>query len=354
MGSAGCATMLSWGGPWIVAAASRCSSRHCCLLCMLRNMLMPQISHMLLRVFERCEPARPDSATLTAILQHPAWVSLALSAGRPSCAQCIVVIAWRRRRRCGAIATAQTTIFQHPAGVSLTLSAGCPTWAELVAIGACRRRWRGTRRRRRASATRWGRTRRVVDACARGTIRTGLVAPSRAILSTIPALDAWIGRWQVQRKRRIQPQHVDLNVIPERNRHDVAAVQRLAHGRCTPLFIVIVHVTEDRLRGLAPSIRDAVGIARSQERRGGIRDHVAVLDVIPHYLGERPLVRPIGGEELSHDSHGLRRVDHILGAAAEEHPVAQPVWVHVTTVFVADTIITLARGIVATIGALTP
>merc|ERR1719297_347339 len=79
----------------------------------------PQISHMLLRLFERCEPdtSRPASATLTAILQHPPWVRLTLSTGRPSCAPCIVVGA----RRCGAITTTQTTILQHPAGVPHTL-----------------------------------------------------------------------------------------------------------------------------------------------------------------------------------------------------------------------------------------
>merc|ERR1719492_758300 len=146
------------------------------LLSMFNNMLMPQVSHMLLRVFERCEPdaSRPASATLTAILQHPAWVCLTLSTGRPTCAPCIVVVA----RRCGAITTAQTTIFQHP------------VWAELILIGARRRRWRRCRGtwRRRASASRWGRTGRVEDACARGTIGTRLVAPSRAILSTIPAI----------------------------------------------------------------------------------------------------------------------------------------------------------------------
>merc|ERR1719499_148703 len=149
---------------------------------------LPHISHVLLRVFERCEPdtSRPASATLTAILQHPAWVCLTLSTGRPGCAPCIIVGAWR----CGAITTTQTTILQHPARVPLTLSAGCPIWAELIPIGARRWRWRRCRGtwRRRASACRWGRTGRVEDACARGTIGTRLVAPSRAILSTIPAI----------------------------------------------------------------------------------------------------------------------------------------------------------------------
>merc|ERR1719203_2549871 len=300
---------------------------------------LPQISHVLLRVFERCEPdtSRPASATLTAVLQHPAWVCLTLSTGRP-------------------------------------------IWAELRPIGARRRRWRRWRGtwRRRASAGGWGRTGRVEGACARGTIGTRLVAPSRAILSTIPAIcsesatstapwrrgwgtpwgrrlrgmrqertnrsnesalerdpcfgiglpqvsgcallstgtipahHAWIGRWLVQRKRRIQPQHVDFHIIPERNRHDVATVQRLAHGRRTPLFPMIVHIPEERLRGLAPSIRDAVAVVRSQDRRSGTRDHVAILDVVAHHLGEIPGVRPVVGDPLRHDRDRLRCVDLVL------------------------------------------
>merc|ERR1719433_1719803 len=417
MGLAGYPVIPTCGA--MVAAASRCQSRHCCLLSMLKNMLMPQISHMLLGVFERCEPStsRPASATLTAILQHPAWVCLTLSTGRPTCAPCIIVVA----RCCGAITTAQTTIFQHPAGVPLTLSAGCPIWAELIPIGACRRRWRRSRGtwRRRASACRWGRTGRVEDACASGTIGTRLVAPSRAILSTIPAicsesatstapwrrargspwgwrlrgmrqertnrsnesalegdpsvrsvrpqvfgcallttgtipaLHAQIGRWLVQRKRRIQPQHVDFHVIPERNRHDVAAVQRLAHGRRTPLFHIIVHVPESNLLGPAECIINVIRVVRSQDRRNGTHDHVAILDVVPLHLVEISVVRPIGCDELRHDCDRLQCVDFELRAAAEELPVAHPVWVDITTVLVADTIIPLALVIVATSGALT-
>merc|ERR1719492_625130 len=133
---------LDGGGSFTLPVKALLPSQHA-------NMLMPQVSHMLLRVFERCEPdaSRPASATLTAILQHPTWVPL-------------------------------------------TLSAGCPIRAELIPIGARRRRWRRCRGtwRRRASACRWGRTGRVEDACASGTIGTGLVAPSRAILSTVPAI----------------------------------------------------------------------------------------------------------------------------------------------------------------------
>merc|ERR1719433_2119447 len=123
---------LDGGGSFTLPVKAFLPSQHA------QNMLMPQISHMLLGVFERCEPStsRPASATLTAILQHPTWVCLTLSTGRPTCAPCIVVVA----RCCGANTTAQTTIFQHPAGVPLTLSAGCPIWAELIPIGARRRR----------------------------------------------------------------------------------------------------------------------------------------------------------------------------------------------------------------------
>merc|ERR1719412_1673780 len=108
-----------------------------------KNVQMPQISRMLLRPLERCEP-RIASATLTAILQHPAGVRLTLSTGRPSRAPCIVVGARRWRRWCWwtrADTAAQATVFQHPSGVPLTLSAGCPIWAVLIPIGAWGR-WR--------------------------------------------------------------------------------------------------------------------------------------------------------------------------------------------------------------------
>merc|ERR1719493_243437 len=89
----------TWGpGRWrqLLAASQGIAAFSACCL--------PQISHVLLRVFERCEPdtSRPALATLAAILQHPAWVPL-------------------------------------------TLSAGCPIWAELIPIGARRRRWRRCR-----------------------------------------------------------------------------------------------------------------------------------------------------------------------------------------------------------------
>merc|ERR1719433_649221 len=328
--------------------------------------------HMLLRFLERCEP-RIASATLTAILLHPAGVRLTFSTGRPSCAPCIVVGAWRWR--CWwtrADTAAQATIFLHPAGVPLTLSAGCPIWAVLIPIGACRGRGRG-----RWRTWSWLRTsnRAELTIASPFTIAPALTTPSALTVSstssmaaeprawrrlrgrkcwrqgrrglrqertnwpnesvlerdpsvgiglpqvsgcalrttgTIPALHAWIGRWLIQRIRRIQPQHVDMHIIPERNRHDVATDQRLAHGRRTPLFCVIVYVPEESLLGLAKSIRDAIGVLRSQDRRRGTRDHVAILDVEPHHLGELPVVRPVGGKELRHDRDGLQCVDLVL------------------------------------------
>merc|ERR1719195_2241442 len=236
-----------------------------------KNVQMPQISHMLLRPLERCEP-RIALATLTAILQHPAGVRLTLSTGRPIWAVLIPVGAWGRRR----------------------------TWRWL-------RTW----------SLRQERTNRSNESVLEGDPSVGMVLPQPsgcALLSTgtIPALHAWSGRWLVQRIRRIQPQHVDMHIIPERNRHDVATVQRLAHGRRTPLQGVIVHVPEERLLGLAKCIIDAVGVVRSQDRRRGTRDHSAILDVIPHHLGEIPAVRPVGGEELRHNRDRLQCVDLVL------------------------------------------
>merc|ERR1719414_840884 len=322
MGLAGCATILVRG-----ALDGGCSFTLLvqALLPSLqgKNVQMPQISRMLLRPLERCEP-RIASATLTAILQHPAGVRLTLSTGRPSRAPCIVVGARRWRRWCWWTRTdpaAPATVFQHPSGVPLTLSAGCPIWAVLIPIGAWGRwmtwRWLRTWRWLGTWSLPQERTNRSNESVLEGDPSVGMVLPQPsgcALLSTgtIPALHAWSGRWLVQRIRRIQPQHVDMHIIPERNRHDVATVQRLAHGCRTPLFCIIVYVPEENLLGLAKSIRDAVGVVRSQDRRRGTRDHVAILDVEPRHLGELPIVRPVGGEELRHDRDGLQCVDLVL------------------------------------------
>merc|ERR1719210_589262 len=115
---------------------------------------MPQISHMLPRFLERCE-ARIAPATLAAVLQHVAGVRLTLTTGRPSCAPCVVVGAWRWRRWCwwsGADTATLTTVFQHVARVPLTFSTGCPILAILIVIGArlrrCRSRCQSRDRRR--------------------------------------------------------------------------------------------------------------------------------------------------------------------------------------------------------------
>merc|ERR1719150_1253111 len=346
MGLAGCATILLCG-----ALDGGCSFT---LLVQAlqpslqgKNVQMPQISRMLLRPLERCEP-RIASATLTAILQHPAGVRLTLSTGRPSRAPCIVVGARRWRRWCWwtrADTAAQATVFQHPSGVPLTLSAGCPIWAVLIPIGAWgrRRTWRWLR----TWSLRHERTNRSNESVLEGDPSVGIVLPQPSgcalrTTRTIPALHTWSARWLVQRIRRIPPQHVDMHIIPERNRHDVATVQRLAHGLRISVICVIVHVPKERLLVLAKFIRDAVGVVpRCQDRRRRTLDHVAILDVVPPHLGEIPIVRPVGGEELRHDCDGLQCVDLKLRATAEELPLAHPVWVDIATVFVADTIVPL-------------
>merc|ERR1719350_2177367 len=371
-------------------------------------MQMPQISHMLLRVLERCEPccraepestiANPFTIALAATAKSAVTLSISTSSLEAADPRAHRRRRWhRRRRRWGrsrpwrrgrswlrAGSTAQTTICQHVVGVPRAFSTGGPSCAILIIIGA-RLRWRWWRwcwsRDRTTPTTARSRTARIEGAGACSTIGSGLVAPPGAVITTVaairlepaatstsawrgtsarrgrrgrgrrgvchertnrsnesvlegdksvnpilpqicgrallttgarPALDAWIGRWLVQRKRRIQPQHVDFHIIPERNRHDVATIQRLAHGRRTPFFCIIVHVPEERLRGVAKSIIDAVGVVRSQDRRRGTRDHVAILDVEPHHLGEIPIVRPVGSEELRHNRNGLQCVDLVL------------------------------------------
>merc|ERR1719210_1386703 len=337
---------------------------------------MPQGSHMLRRFLERCEariaPAtlaaillHPAGVRLTLSTGRPSCAPCIVVGARRWRRWC-----WWTR----ADTAAPAAIFPHPAGVPLTLSAGCPIWAVLIPIGA--RRWRGRGRRGRWRTWSWLRTHRAeLTIASPFTIAPALTAPSALTITsassmaaeptawrrlggrrcwcqgrrglrqertnrsnesvlegdpsvgmilpqpsgcalrttgTIPALHAWSGRWLVQRIRRIQPQHVDMHIIPERNRHHMATVQRLAHGCRTALFCIIVYVPEEQLLGLAKSIRDAVGVVRSQDRRRGTRDHVAILDVEPYHFGEIPIVRPVGGEELRHDRDGLQCVDLVL------------------------------------------
>merc|ERR1719356_257693 len=178
MGLAGCATILVCG-----ALDGGCSFTLLvqALLPSLqgKNVQMPQISHMLLRPLERCEP-RIASATLTAILQHPAGVRLTLSTGCPSCAPCIIVGARRWRRWCWwtrADTAALAAVFPHPAGVPLTLSAGCPIWAVLIPIGACRGRGRG-RWRSWSWLRSWSWSKAELAIASPFTIAPALTAPS--------------------------------------------------------------------------------------------------------------------------------------------------------------------------------
>merc|ERR1719336_3199596 len=182
---------------------------------------------MLLRLFERCEPdtTRPASATLTAILLHPARVRLTLSTGRPSCAPCILVGARRWRRWCWwtrADTAALAAVFPHPAGVPLTLSAGCPIWAVLIPIGACRGRGRG--RWRTWSWLRTGRAELTI--ASPFTVAPALAAPSALTISSTSSVAAEPTAWRRLGGRRCWCQG-RRGLRQERNQ----SVQRKRSGR---------------------------------------------------------------------------------------------------------------------------
>merc|ERR1719210_1488777 len=157
---------------------------------------MPQISHMLPRFLERCE-ARIAPATLAAVFQHVARVRLTLTTGRPSCAPCVVVGAWRWRRWCwwsGADTATLTTVFQHVARVPLTFSTGCPILAVLIVIGAwlrrCRSRCRSRDRRRLRAGTAARST--VFQHVSRVAVALSIGGPVWAILILIGAPWRWL------------------------------------------------------------------------------------------------------------------------------------------------------------------
>merc|ERR1719150_1493926 len=104
-------------------------ARHCCRY---------QLSHVLLRLLERCEPClrqrtlRADTAAQSTIHQHVGGVCSTLSTGGPNSA-ILIRIGARRWRRClgrwSAGTATQSTIHEHVGGVCLTLSTGGPNSA---------------------------------------------------------------------------------------------------------------------------------------------------------------------------------------------------------------------------------
>mmetsp|Transcript_5979 Transcript_5979/g.14142 ORF Transcript_5979/g.14142 Transcript_5979/m.14142 type:complete len:272 (+) Transcript_5979:313-1128(+) len=87
--------------------------------------------------------------------------------------------------------------------------------------------------------------------------------PRRAVLTAWAhaTADAWFAALSVFRVTRVQPHHVDIDVIPERKCRNVTTAQGLAHGFVATFLLKVVLVIEKVLHVFARLVRDGVWIA---------------------------------------------------------------------------------------------
>lgn len=137
----------------------------------------------------------------------------------------------------------------------------------------------------------------------------------------------WVG---IGGEGRVEPEHVDRVVVPERHDQDVAAGKRGSHSVETTERLEGRSVAKDGLLGVAESIGN--GVASHAGNGGGrVLVRLAVLDVEALDLAELRA----GADELGDDCHLLGGVEG--GAGAIEVLNTHAVAVEIATVLVADT-----------------
>mmetsp|Transcript_56213 Transcript_56213/g.119669 ORF Transcript_56213/g.119669 Transcript_56213/m.119669 type:complete len:508 (-) Transcript_56213:79-1602(-) len=166
------------------------------------------------------------------------------------------------------------------------------------------------------------------------------------------ARDAGGGGGDVRGVGGVQPKHVDLGVVPQRDHQDHAAIHRLAHLLEAALPREVVGVAEHVLLNTAEVIGDGIlGVAQDRSHR--VFDDLSVLQEDSLDLNQVAVVLAVVGDELGDDSDGLLGVDLELSALAVEVLLAHSVVVVVAAVFVADAVVALADQRVAACSSLT-
>mmetsp|Transcript_94983 Transcript_94983/g.255504 ORF Transcript_94983/g.255504 Transcript_94983/m.255504 type:complete len:208 (+) Transcript_94983:179-802(+) len=102
---------------------------------------------------------------------------------------------------------------------------------------------------------------------------------ARAASGARPAQHTRLARSLISGPSRVQPEHVHVRVIPERQDEHHATVQRLAHALQGTLRSEMVEVTKLRLLFAAELVRDGVASVRAQDSRLRVLDDLAVLHV---------------------------------------------------------------------------
>mmetsp|Transcript_15219 Transcript_15219/g.36014 ORF Transcript_15219/g.36014 Transcript_15219/m.36014 type:complete len:277 (-) Transcript_15219:485-1315(-) len=162
-------------------------------------------------------------------------------------------------------------------------------------------------------------------------------------------MDARIRAGLVPRKAGVQPHHVHLNVVPQRESSHVPAIQRFTHALVATLLFEVVHITEQCLLVLAHLVGNGV-VAAGEDGHGGALEDISILDVEAPDLGKVALVGAVGGEELSHHSHGPGGVHHETRALPIKAGVAHAERIDVAAILVADAVIALTAVVVPAFG----
>ena len=147
---------------------------------------------------------------------------------------------------------------------------------------------------------------------------------------------------------RIQPQHVGLLIIPKRHHQHHTPVQSLSHGLQATLPSEVVDVPKGRLHVRADLVGDRIARHPGQ-RHVGVRDDFAILHIESADVDEVPIICVALSDELGDNGHLLPGVQLKVLAPAIEVPGTETIGVEITAILVADTIVALLLGVVATV-----
>jgi hypothetical protein len=142
----------------------------------------------------------------------------------------------------------------------------------------------------------------------------------------------------------VEPEHLRGVVVPNGEDENHTLSQSLRHRAHTTMSLEGVGVTEEGLLGGAEVVGDGVEIGEAGEGGERVGDGLAVLDVEATDFGEGARSGVVVGDELGDDGEFGGSVDRL--ASAVEGSVTHTEGVEVTTIGIANTIVTGGDGAV--------
>jgi len=136
--------------------------------------------------------------------------------------------------------------------------------AVLVVVGETAGRFRGTgsgeRRGRDVRAPDFSHGRVFEHDAAVGIRFAQPGGRARLASGTVAPLDSRVRHRPVEGVSGVEPEHVHLNVIPEAENHGMSPIEGLAHAFHPSVFLVILHVAEKVLLGVAKLVGDGIAV----------------------------------------------------------------------------------------------